>query len=135
MGVFDIFLSPKDLASLEKWRNSQTKAAGLWPSAVNAPEPEIVCAVCIPPGAQLEFTIIEERLQLEFSISATENVVFCQLSMDADCYCDAVQFENGAEVLLQCFRSGTTNVKVVSLEAATERKTVEEAYAYVAYLH
>src|SRR5260370_2847211 len=59
-------------------------------------------AVCIPPGARLRLRDIPEALQLRFGINATEEVTFLQLSAEAYQYRDALRFQNGRAILLQC---------------------------------
>ena len=71
------------------------------------PEPERVCAVCVPPGA---------RLELNESNSA-EAVVFTQTSTSTNKYRDAVRFANGRVLLLQGLRQGL-RVKVIDLSNA-----------------
>jgi len=60
-----------------------------------------VCAVCIPPGAQLVFREIPESLQRELNINSTERVTFTQVSAQTHSYRDAVMFPNGRTLLLQ----------------------------------
>lgn len=74
------------------------------------------CAVCIPDGAQLVLSGIPLRLQRHYGISATERVVFRQLSADAATYRDAVEFKNGSRARLQELDEGQS-VKVVALSS------------------
>src|SRR5260370_38622061 len=63
-------------------------------------------AVCIPPGARLRLRDIPHALQLRFSLNATEEVTFVQLSAEAYQYQDAVRFQNRREILLQRLGGG-----------------------------
>src|SRR5262249_19431190 len=99
----------EDLASL-----AATKAArkGFWTKVKDflcVPEPEPVCAVCIPPGARLE---LQEPNQ-------PEPVVFMQTTESSNTYRDAVQYDNGKILLLQKLREGL-RVKVTDLSNASE---------------
>jgi hypothetical protein len=91
--------------------------------------PPTVCAICIPPGAELTLTNIPANVRQECSVSATERVTFDQLSARVNNYRDAFRFNNGKAVLIQNFGTGV-KATVLSLEHATEREAVEEvAYA------
>ena len=85
----------------------------------NPPQPEPVCAVCIPPGARLRLADIQLRLQQEYSVGPVEEVTFTQISALANSYRDAVRFSNGREVRLQELREGQ-RVTVLDLSAAEE---------------
>jgi hypothetical protein len=67
---------------------------------------QVPCAVCIPPGAQLVLQDIPPRLQSGLGLTAQEEVVFVQTSMDAGRHRDAVRFRNNQEVLLQRLAEG-----------------------------
>ena len=71
------------------------------------PEPEPVCAVCIPPGARLEL----------HEPNSAEAVVFTQTTTATNRYRDAVQFASGKVLLLQGLREGL-RVKVIDLSNA-----------------
>ena len=71
------------------------------------PEPEPVCAVCVPPGARLELN----------EPNSTEPVVFTQTSASTNKYRDAMRFANGRVLLLQGLREGL-RVKVIDLSNA-----------------
>lgn len=83
------------------------------------PEPEAVCAVCIPPGARLEIQDLPVRLQHEFAVGPVETVTFTQISAAVNTYRDAVRFCNGRELRLQELREGL-HVRVVDLSLAGE---------------
>jgi hypothetical protein len=82
------------------------------------------CAICIPDGAQLLLSGIPARLQRHYNLSATEPVIFRQLSADAATYRDAVEFANGAKVRLQELDEGQA-VKVMAL-SSQEADTIDE---------
>ncbi len=83
------------------------------------PEAEVACAVCIPPGARLLLEDIPLRLQTEFAVGPSEEVVFTQLTASAHSYRDAVRFANGRELRLQELREGQ-RVRVLDLSLAEE---------------
>jgi hypothetical protein len=73
------------------------------------PEPDAVCAVCIPPGARLEL----------LEADSTETVVFIQTTQSVNTYRDAVQFAGGKILHLQGLREGL-RVKVIDLSNETD---------------
>jgi hypothetical protein len=81
-------------------------------------EPERV-AVCIPPGARLLLSDIEEDVQKSFAVGAKEEVTFTQLTATANTYRDAVRFTNGCEILLQRLNRGQ-RVRVLQLSLVEE---------------
>jgi hypothetical protein len=83
------------------------------------PEEAPVCAVCIPPGAQLLLKDIPTRLQNELNVCPVEEVTFTQISAAARSYRDAVRFSNGRIVRLQELREGQ-RVRVLDLSMAEE---------------
>jgi hypothetical protein len=82
------------------------------------PEPERV-AVCIPPGARLLLSDIPEDVQKSFSVAASEEVTFTQLTATANAHRDAVRFTNGREILLQRLNKGQ-RVRVLELSLVDE---------------
>jgi hypothetical protein len=76
-------------------------------------------AVCIPPGARLQLNGIPTRLQIQYGVSAGEEVTFVQLSAEPFRYRDAIRFRNGQEVLLQNLNEGL-QVNVLSLTLAED---------------
>jgi len=80
--------------------------------------PEVPCAVCIPPGAQLVLRDIPALLQSGLGLGMEEHVVFIQTSMDAGRHRDAVRFSNHQQVLLQRLAEGQ-RAQVVSMGGAT----------------
>jgi hypothetical protein len=85
----------------------------------NPPVTEPVAAVCIPPGARLKLQDIPLRMQQEFAVGPSEEVVFTQITAAANSYRDAVRFRNGREVRLQELREGQ-RMKVIDLSMAEE---------------
>ena len=71
-------------------------------------------AVCIPPGAKLLLRDIPLRIQRELGVGAVEDVVFTQLTAEANTHRDALRFSNGSELLLQRFDPGQ-RVDIVSV--------------------
>ena len=95
---------------------------GLWVRIrefFNPPVPEPVAAVCIPPGARLHLEDIPVRMQQDVGVTASEDVVFTQISAAVNSYRDAVRFRNGREVRLQELREGQ-RLKVLDLSMAEE---------------
>jgi hypothetical protein len=85
-----------------------------------------VPAVCIPPGARLQLSGIPEALQQELGTSASEEVIFVELSAEAYQYRDAVRFENGRTLLLQRLQSGQ-RVRVLNLDSVEDGTVREES--------
>jgi len=83
-----------------------------WHWLFGRPQRMADCAVCIPPGAKLALRDIPVRIQRELGVSATEDVVFTQLTAETNTYRDAVRFSNGSELLLQRLDPGQ-HVEVV----------------------
>src|SRR5689334_4903246 len=63
-----------------------------WFTEASQSEP---CVVCVPPGARLVLHEIPTRLQQQYHVAATEEVMFTQTTPDAYRYRDAVRFSNG----------------------------------------
>ena len=87
-----------------------------------------VCAVCIPPGAQLIFREIPESLQRELKINSAELATFTQVSAQTYSHRDAVMFPNGRTLLLQRLDVGLC-LQVLSLssrEVMPFRESFEE---------
>ena len=96
--------SPDELDHLEAMKAVRK---GFWTRVkdfLSLPEPEPVCAVCIPPGTRLEL----------HEPNSAEPVVFTQTSTATNTYRDAVQFANGRILPLQGLRQGL-RVKVIDL--------------------
>ena len=95
-------------------------------------EPTSECAVCIPDGAELVMTGISPAFQLSHEVSATEVVIFRQLSEEDATHRDAVEFRNGMFVSLQELEEGQ-RVGVLALSAAETilRKEALESYIVV----
>ena len=75
-----------------------------------------VCAVCIPPGAQLVFREIPESLQRELNMNSVERVTFTKVSAQTHSYRDAVMFPNGRTLLLQRLHAGQC-LQILSLSS------------------
>ena len=65
-------------------------------------------AVCMPAGAKLSLTGINETVQRAFSIGPAEEVTMTRLEVTGHAHRDAVRFANGREVLLQSLNAGVT---------------------------
>jgi len=76
-----------------------------------------ICAVCVPPGAQLMLRDIPKHLQRSHEIAEIEEVRFVEITAESHTYRDAVRFANGRQILLQSLREGQ-RVTVVSLDPA-----------------
>jgi hypothetical protein len=72
----------------------------------NRPNPEPVCAVCIPPGTVLQMSRVPEAVRRQFALSAIEEVTFTQLTAEPFQYRDAIRFRNGRHLLLQSLQAG-----------------------------
>ena len=84
-----------------------------------------VCAVCIPPGAQLLLQEIPPSVQAEFRVGTTETVTFTQIGAEVDCHRDAVMFANGRTALLQRLQEGQ-RVRVLTLSPREDVAPVHE---------
>jgi hypothetical protein len=96
--------SPDDLDCLAAIRATRKDFWARVKDFLCLPEPEPVCAVCIPPGARLEL----------YEANSTEAVVFTQTSSSTNTHRDAVQFADGRILHLQGLREGL-RVKVIDL--------------------
>ena len=95
---------------------------GFWASLLdllNPPSSMPVCAVCIPPGAQLLLKDVPQRLRESFAVMETERVTFTQISAAPNTYRDSVRFSNGQVVRLQDLKEGQ-RVRVLDLSGAEE---------------
>jgi hypothetical protein len=88
-------------------------------SFFNPPQPDPVCAVCIPPGARLNLHDLPVRLQRAFDVGSCETVTFTQISAASHAYRDSVRFTNGRTVRLQDLNEGL-RVTVLDLSLAGE---------------
>lgn len=85
------------------------ECSSVWQKVKNffATEPGTpLCAVCVPPGAQLRLHDIPESIQRQFSVGSSEEVMFTQLHADAGYHRDAIRFSNGQTLLLQRLKPG-----------------------------
>jgi hypothetical protein len=101
---------------------------------LNPPQSLPVCAVCIPPGAQLLLKDVPPRLRETLDVEETETVIFTQITAAAHAYRDSVRFANGHVVRLQDLREGQ-RVRVLDLScagelnlAALQEEALEAAY-------
>jgi hypothetical protein len=100
--------SPADLQAIAD-EKANSRRPRFWLAIIDffsAPVGEKVTAVCVPPGAQLRLRDIPERLRRKLSVRDEEQVVFTQLSAEANKHRDAVRFRSGREVLLQELEQG-----------------------------
>ena len=108
--------SPAEVCRAVNWTNKSEKKK-FW-SAIKAlilpPAWPEAAAVCIPPGARLRMMDIPVNLQQELGVGPEEAVIFTQTTAMPNTYHDAVQFENGRQVLLQVLKEGQ-RVRVLSL--------------------
>src|ERR1700739_1774192 len=85
---------PMGLVSRADLRQEPVAATGTFWATVKdwlaALKSKPVCAVCIPPGAQLMFREIAESLQRELNIDSAELATFTQVSAQTYSYRDAV---------------------------------------------
>jgi hypothetical protein len=88
-------------------------------SFFNPTQTDPVCAVCIPPGARLNFHDLSIRLQRQFDVGAVETVTFTQITASAHAYRDAVRFRNGRVIRLQELSEGL-RLTVLDLSLAGE---------------
>ena len=114
--------SPADLQHREPVRRSNPDQ-GVWHRLKNwfledSPQPRVVPAVCIPPGAHLILREIPADLRRVWHAEAEEGVVFVQISANVNSYRDALQFYDGRQIRLQDLREGL-RVEVLSLAGAT----------------
>ncbi|HEY8461705.1 MAG TPA: hypothetical protein VIM99_15050 [Blastocatellia bacterium] len=118
-------ISPADLQAAA---NDKTdRRPGFWSSLKDFfSEPtEKAVAVCVPPGARLLLQDIPARLRRKLNVREEEEVVFTQLTAEANRHRDAVRFSNGREVLLQEFKEGQ-RAFVISLSLPDETPETEE---------
>ena len=95
---------------------------GFWASLLdllNPPSSLPVCAVCIPPGAQLLLKDMPARLREGLGVTESETVTFTQITAAPNTYRDSVRFANGHVVRLQDLREGQ-RVRVIDLSGAEE---------------
>jgi hypothetical protein len=89
-----------------------------------------VCAVCVPDGATLIVHGIPQQLQAAHGLSASEAVIFRQLSLEVHTYRDAVEFKNGVRVRLQELEEGQRIVVLaLSPEEAEVQSNLRAAHA------
>ena len=85
-------------------------------------------AVCVPPGARLLVQEFPERLPSEIGIGQSETVVFFERTTKPYEHRDAVQFNNGQDILLQQLAEGQ-RVTVLCLAAPEPLKGRQETTA------
>jgi len=99
-----------------------TFAIGLAPARPTLKQtlfPTSLPAVCVPPGARLLLKDVPEDLQKRLGVTAVEEVIFVEQTLEAFRFRDAVRFANGREILLQHLERGQ-HLEVLSLCSAEE---------------
>lgn len=118
------------LASPMDCDRAETKPASqktFWNRVKNllvCPDPPVVPAVCIPPGARLIVHDVPVALQKQFAIGPDEDVKFVQMSAAENQHRDAIRFRTGDTLRLQELKVGQ-RVEVMDLgnEAVDEPNT------------
>lgn len=102
--------SPLDIAAPKCQRLWTAGRRGWWTALMRRLSPEVggcpITAVCIPPGTRLLMARIPDAMRRQFALEVLENVTFTQLSAEAFQYRDAIQFDDGRQMLLQAFPEG-----------------------------
>jgi hypothetical protein len=114
--------SVAEVNALKAWTVAQanTGAIATLKKMVTGANRPVVCAICVPPGA---------NLGLVKNGRVSERATFDQLSEKVNNYRDAIRFNRGHATLLQNLPEGR-RMNVMSLEGATEREPAREgAYA------
>jgi hypothetical protein len=126
--------SPADLQAATTEKTNQRRS-GFWSSLVDFfSEPtEKATAVCVPPGARLLLWKIPAYLRRKLNVGDEEEVIFTQLSAEANRHRDAVRFRSGREVLLQELEEGQ-RVSVISVSLPDEPHEREEFAASTDYV-
>lgn len=125
--------SAKDLVAFADWQAKQNVAlrrgvvaaiqrAIIGNTSTDAP---VVCAICVPPGAELTLVNIPQSIQRSQGVGSTERVTFDQLDVRVNNYRDAFRFRNKKAVLIQHFGEGV-KATVLSMENAKEREETRE---------
>src|SRR5438477_12912889 len=81
-----------------------------------------VTAVCVAPGTRLLMARIPDVIRRQFALDVLENVTFTQLSAEQFRYHDAIQFDDGRQVLLQALPEGVLFevLRTVPIESEAE---------------
>jgi hypothetical protein len=98
------------------WARREPRTFRQWCREGFAPVPEPSPVVCLPPGARLQLLGVPISLKIEVSSELSEEVVFTQISADANMHRDALFFSNGFTVLLQRLPEGQ-RLRVLSLSS------------------
>ncbi|HEX4274575.1 MAG TPA: hypothetical protein VHZ74_04440 [Bryobacteraceae bacterium] len=98
------------------WARREPRSLRQWFKDGFSSLPEPTPVVCIPPGARLQLLGVPEALKAEVSPDLGEEVVFTQISADANQHRDALFFAAGYTVLLQRLPEGQ-RLKVLSLSS------------------
>ena len=128
--------SPAELQAIADEKANRRRPR-VWLAIVDffsAPIGDKVTAVCVPPGAQLRLRDIPARLRQNLNVQDEEEVVFTQLSAEANRHRDAVRFGCGCEVLLQELEQGQ-RVFVISTFLPDEAPETPERGEFVAPTH
>ena len=118
--------SPLDIAA-PKCQQLWTAGRRRWWTALMrwlSPEPGYhpATAVCIPPGTRLLMARIPDSMRRKFALEVLQNVTFTQLSAEAFQYRDAIQLDDGRQILLQAFPEGVLFevLRIAPIESETE---------------
>jgi hypothetical protein len=109
------------------WARREPRTFRQWFRDGFAPVPEPAPVVCLPPGARLQLLGVPESLKAEVAADLSEEVIFTQISAEANMHRDALFFTNGFTVLLQRLPEGQ-RLRVLSLsseEPSPDAWTVE----------
>ena len=99
---------------------AKSEPRSFWAAVKNFFSPVESCpvpAVCIPPGARLRLTDLNERMRRQYKLNPEEEVTFTQLTAAANTYRDAVVFSSGVKLKLQELSEGQ-RVTVLELTLA-----------------
>ncbi|HWF07550.1 MAG TPA: hypothetical protein VG297_03745 [Bryobacteraceae bacterium] len=113
------------------WARREPRTFRQWFRDGFSPVPEPTPVVCLPPGARLQLLGVPENLRAEVAPDLSEEVVFTQISAEANQHRDALFFANGFTVLLQRLPEGQ-RLRVLSLSSedwAGERPQPEIVFA------
>lgn len=126
--------SPADLQAIADEKTNR-QSPRFWLAILDffsGPIGDKVTAVCVPPGAQLQLLDIPERLRSKLNVEEEEEIVFTQLSAEANRHRDAVRFRSGCEVVLQELEQGQ-RVFVISTSLPDEAPEYEDFVAPAHY--
>ena len=104
------------LASPSELENAQGNSfgTGVWGTLRSS-----VCAICVPPGAQLVLKDISAEMQRDLGLCPEEAGKFIETSIDVLRHRDAIRLANGLVIPLQHLREGQ-RIEVLSLASTSE---------------